>query len=235
MRRAPAGTPSCTSCTGCRRRRSATPSSAGWPTRSRIPGSPRSSSRRRAPATTTPTPSTSTGARGGTGRRTSRPSSLGYVDAHFRTLARRQRPGDRRPVGGRLRRGGDRLPPPRSVRGDRVVVGLLRADRPDRARASSIGVAGREQPGEPARADRSERACDQGRTSVLRLLRRQRRHALPQRERPTRPGARRGPGRAHASTCTPGRHTTALWKRHAVTLAPARAAPALPGDAVTTA
>ena len=65
-----------------------------------------------------------------------------YVDAHFRTIAT-LRPCDRRPLGRRLRRHRHRAPPPGTLLGDRVVVGLLPPDRSDgdeaaRPRAAAI-------------------------------------------------------------------------------------------------
>ena len=97
----------------------------------------RSSSSRRAPATATPIPSTSTGASAATGRRTS----------SHRAAALRRRPLPHDPLDARgraivgLSAGGygatvDRAQPPGSLLGDRVVVGLLPPDRPDRDAAA---------------------------------------------------------------------------------------------------
>ena len=131
--------------------------------RARAAPARRSSSSRKARATTTPTPSTSTGAPAATGRRTSRASCRATIDARFRTI--RSRSG-RAIVG--LSAGGYGatvvgLHHHGHVLGDRVVVGLLPPDRPDRDAAA--------RPRAAANAHRLVGAAAR-RPDVLRVLRR---------------------------------------------------------------
>ena len=154
------------------------------------------------------------------------------VDSRLQDDCRPPRPGDYRRICRRLRRRGDRLQSPRQVRGDRVVVRLLRADRSRRAREARPRLAGRERAGEPPHARHdlgargSRRATPSSRSTSATMTR----VSWP-RHVPARPRAEGGAHRACLRGVRGRRHTTALWERHAVgwlRLALAHLAPATP-------
>ena len=130
-RRAAFGIRSSTSCTGCRGRRARTAPAAG--------SSVRSSS---GPAILVEPQGAESGdtdpeyldwGPAATGRPTSR-ASCPATSTGTSERSRPARPGDRRALGRRLRRGRARARPSRTVLGGRVVVGVLPSDRSDRAK-----------------------------------------------------------------------------------------------------